>query len=116
MQKLAVALLVTFLGSTSFASHEIVCQVTDVQGKVLPAQVSVTDKGQRLEGSSELFSYSVSRTSEAVVIELTDKRSGDKAIVEEGDFATDEKVNLSLVTDEQPDQRLKLSCVRPSHS
>ena len=90
------------------------CQVLDTKGVVLPTAKSTSssmDGKQELNGESDIFSYHVELGEAIGMLTLTDKRSGDKVTVKEGDFDVNEVVAVSLITDESPESALTLECV-----
>ena len=106
--KAALGFILVASSSLSFAGSRVQCHVKNAQGVRLEAT-------ERLAmglvfGHGEFFKYSVRFKGEAARIMLIDKRSGDKVIVDEGDFAKGEEVSLTLVTDEAPQAALTLSC------
>lgn len=95
---------------------DVACLVKDSTGKVLDADraaSSLSTLGQQLTASSAVFQYDVLvQYGGTARMELTDLRSGDRALANLGNFERHEEVSLSLTADEAPEDTLRLECVR----
>jgi len=90
------------------------CRVLDATGtEIPPTSLASSFQGSKLviSGEGELFSFSAELDKAAGVLSLTDKRSGHKVTVKDGDFDIDEVVSFSLITDEAPNAPISLECV-----
>ena len=91
------------------------CIVQDSTGQQLQVKNSNltqdSDGAQLLTGSTDQFEYAVSlKADKSASLSFLDKRSGDRAVVDEGEFSPGESVGVTLITNEAPKAPIKLVC------
>lgn len=94
------------------ATH-ISCRVFDSAGKPLDVfefEETGSNELMTVKAKGEAFAYQVELASGIAKLTLTDTRSGDKVMLEEGDLDLNETVKLTLITDEDPAASLSLEC------
>lgn len=90
------------------------CRVLDATGtEIPPTSLTSSYQGSKLviTGEGGVFSFSAELNEAVALISLTDKRSGHKVTVKDGDFDIDEVVSFSLITDEDPNAPISVECV-----
>ena len=90
------------------------CRVLDATGtEITPTSLKSSYQGSKLviTGEGELFSFSAELDKAVGLLSLTNKRSGDKVTVKEGDFDINEVVSFSLISAEAPNAPISLECV-----
>ena len=82
------------------ASHELtsVTKSQIVQGVLM------------IEGTGDGFSFNVKFADASAILSLVNTNTGDKIMVQEGDFDVGEVVRATLETDEEPGKAISLEC------
>jgi hypothetical protein len=63
-----------------------------------------------IEGTGDGFSFNVKFADASAIMTLVNTNTGDKIMVQEGDFDVGEVVRATLETDEEPGKAISLEC------